>query len=119
VESFTRQILKDILPTIAIPDPFLTLLGTLSILYHRIHSKNLIISMNKIGWLPIKLEDKYFDQKVLEQILEVLNLPSERVEDEDTFGRLTTLVKLSFSELMNNYLEHHQYPVSAAYITMK
>jgi hypothetical protein len=40
VQIFIWQVLEDILPTIDDPDPFLTLLGTLSILYNRIKWKN-------------------------------------------------------------------------------
>jgi hypothetical protein len=40
VESFILQVLEDILPSIDDPDPFQTILGTLSILFNRIMTKN-------------------------------------------------------------------------------
>jgi hypothetical protein len=40
VQMFIRQAIEDILPTIDESDPFLTLLGTLSIIYNRIKWKN-------------------------------------------------------------------------------
>jgi hypothetical protein len=39
-QSFIKQVIKDILPTIDDPDPILTLLGTLSILCNRIKFKD-------------------------------------------------------------------------------
>jgi hypothetical protein len=36
VQCFINQIMDDVLPTIDEPDPFLTILGTLSILFNRI-----------------------------------------------------------------------------------
>lgn len=99
-ESFTKQVLKDILPTIAVPDPILTLLGTLSILCNRIITSNHVPDMISFGFMPIKMEDKYYDQRVLKQLLEILNLPSEKVPDEENFSRLTSLIKLSFRQLI-------------------
>jgi hypothetical protein len=57
-ESFTKQVIKDILPTIAVPDPILTLLGTLSILWNRILTSNHVNDMITFGLLPIKMEDQ-------------------------------------------------------------
>jgi hypothetical protein len=61
VQMFIQQAIEVILPTIDDSDPFLTLLGTLSILYNRINQKN--GSNNKIQGLglQIKMEDKYFN----------------------------------------------------------
>jgi hypothetical protein len=54
VQMFIWQVLEDILPTIDDPDPFLTLLGTLSILYNRIKMKNLVNIINQNSKLQIK-----------------------------------------------------------------
>ena len=78
-EYFISQVINDILPTIDDPDPFLTLLGTLSILFNRIKWKNAVNWVNQRGKLQTKMEDKYFNERVLEQFREVLNLPFEIV----------------------------------------
>jgi hypothetical protein len=58
VQYFIRQVINDILPKIDDPDPFLTILGTLSILFNRIKDKNMLYEMNQTGLLPpIKMED--------------------------------------------------------------
>ena len=67
VQSFIRQVINDILPTIDDPDPFLTVLGTLSILFNRIKYKNMVILLNQLHNLQIKMEDKYFNERVFEQ----------------------------------------------------
>ena len=66
-ESFTRQILKEILPNIYVPDHILTLIGTVSILYNRIRTGNFInfTSQLKNDKFPIKMDDKYLNKKVL------------------------------------------------------
>ena len=107
------------MPDIDDPEPFLTLLGTLSILYNRIKYKNLIYNYNQEFNLQIKMEDEYFNQTILEQFLGVLKLPSEKVTDGENISRLASLLNLSFSQLMNNFLESHHYPVSESSITMK
>jgi hypothetical protein len=56
---------KDLLPIIHDPDPILTILGTLSIFCNRIKFKNWINLRNQDGKLQIKIEDKYFDERVL------------------------------------------------------
>jgi hypothetical protein len=60
VQIFIRKVFEDILPTIDDSDPYLTLLGTLSILYNRIKWKNGVNELNQDGNLQIKMEDKYF-----------------------------------------------------------
>jgi hypothetical protein len=118
-EFFTKQILKEILPTTDVPDPILTVIGSLSILYNRINFNKLFNVYILSAFFPIKTEDKYFNKRVLEQLLEVLKLPSERVTDENKFAWLTSIIKLSFKQLMVKYLESHHYPVSTAKITME
>jgi hypothetical protein len=61
VQMFIWQVLEDILPTKDDSDPFLTLLGTLSILYNRIKWKNTINGIIQECELQIKMEDKYFN----------------------------------------------------------
>jgi hypothetical protein len=61
VQMFTLEVLVKILPTIDDSDPFLTLLGTLSILYNRIKEKNVVNIMIQDCELQIKMEDKYFN----------------------------------------------------------
>ena len=61
VQMFMRQAIKEILPTIDDSEPFLTLLGTLSILYNRIKMKNRINYLIQRLELQIKMEDKYFN----------------------------------------------------------
>jgi hypothetical protein len=61
VQMFIWQNIKDILVTIDDSDPFLTLLGTLSILYNRIKRKNMLNLMIQASNLQIKMEDKYFN----------------------------------------------------------
>ena len=61
VQMFIQQAIEDILPTIDDSDPFLTLLGTLSILYNRINLKNEIKKKIQGLNLDIKMEDKYFN----------------------------------------------------------
>jgi hypothetical protein len=100
--------LKDILPTIDDPDPYLTLLGTLSILFNRIKDKNGVENMNKMNQdsnLQLKMEDKYFNKTVLKQFIEILNLPSEIVTPESDDESIMSLVNFSFIQLMNSYLE--------------
>ena len=116
---FIWQVLEDILPDIDDPEPFLTLLGTLSILYNRIKWKNEINILNQHLNLQIKMEDKYFNKSVLEQFIEALNLPSEIVTYESEDEPLMSLINLSFNELMNYYLEQHMCRVSPAKITME
>jgi hypothetical protein len=43
------------------PEPFLTLLGTLSILYNRIKFKNWVDTLIKDLKVQVKMEDKYFN----------------------------------------------------------
>jgi hypothetical protein len=100
--------LKDILPTIDDPDPYLTLLGTLSILFNRIKDKNGVENMNKMNQdsnLQLKMEDKYFNKTVLKQFIEILNLPSEIVTPESDDESIMSLVNFSFIQLMNSYLD--------------
>ena len=118
-EYFTRTILKDILPTIEEPDPFITLLGTLSILFNRIKWKNQIVRLNQSGKAQIKTEDKYFNEIVFEQFREVLNLPPDIVSFESDDYRLTSLINLSFIQIMNIFIESHQYLVSTTSITLE
>ena len=59
MEFLIKKILN-ILPTINDPDPILTLLGTLSILFNRIKFKNSIHELNKKGF-QIIIGDKYFN----------------------------------------------------------
>jgi hypothetical protein len=80
-ESFTRHIIEEILPTLDVPNPILTLIGTLTILFNRIYSKDMINEWKPTGLLLIKMEDEYFNQTILEQFLGVLKLPSEKVTD--------------------------------------
>ena len=63
------------------------------------------------------MEDKYFNQTVLEQLIEVLNLPPEIVTNESDDETLMTHINLSFIQLMNIYLEQHKCPVSPGSIT--
>ena len=93
------------MPTIDNPDPYLTLLGTLSILFNRIKEKNLVNKLNQDGNLEIKMEDKYFHKTVLEKFIEVLNLPSEIVTPESDDESMMSLINLSFIQLMNFFLE--------------
>jgi hypothetical protein len=84
------------LPTIDDPDPILTILGTLSILCNRIKFKDWLNIMNQDGKLPIKMEDKYFNERVLHKFCEVLNLSSEIVTDELDEKNLISLIKSNF-----------------------
>jgi hypothetical protein len=61
VQMFIWQAIEDILPTIDDSDPFLTLLGTLSILFNRIKFKDRINGMIQECELQIKMEDRYFN----------------------------------------------------------
>ena len=114
VKFFIQYINKDILPTIFDPDPLLTVLGTLSILYNRIKLKNKVYILIQYLDLQIKMEDKYFNKSVIEQFIEALNLPSEIVTDESEDETLMSLINLSFNELMKTFLEWHMCPVSPA-----
>ena len=69
VQSFIRKVINEILPTIDDPDPFLTIFGTLSILFNRIKSKNIFNIMNQRSKLPVKMEDKYFNECAFEKFL--------------------------------------------------
>ena len=51
------------------------------------------------------MDDKYFNQTVLEQFIEVFNLPSELVTDESDDEIMMSYINLSFIQLMNLYLE--------------
>ena len=53
------------------------------------------------------MEDKYFNENVLKQFLEVLNLPSEIVNDESDDENLINLIRLIFIKIMIIYLENH------------
>jgi hypothetical protein len=53
VQCFISQIMDDVLPTIDEPDPFLTILGTLSILLNRIKKKNMVNELNQREMLQI------------------------------------------------------------------
>ena len=64
-QFFIKQVIKDILPTIDDPEPFLTLLGTLSILCNRIKFKDWLNLMNQDSKLHVKMDDKYFNERVL------------------------------------------------------
>ena len=119
MQSFIIQVIKDIIPTIDDPDPILTLLGTISILFNRIKWKNRVIEINQDHWLQIKMEDKYFNERVLGQFREILSLPYEIVTLESDDESLMSLIRISFIQLMKIYLESHQYPVSAVNITME
>jgi hypothetical protein len=68
-ESFTRQILNDILPTIDVPYPLLNIMGTLTILYNRILKKNAVKDWSLTGLLVIKKQDEFFNQSILELFL--------------------------------------------------
>jgi hypothetical protein len=61
VQIFTLEVLVKILPIIDDSDPFLTLIGTLSILCNRIKEKNGINEIIQDCELQIKTEDKYFN----------------------------------------------------------
>jgi hypothetical protein len=61
VQIFTLEVLVKILPTIDDSEPFLTLLGTLSILCNRIKEKNAINEIIQEWELQIKTDDKYFN----------------------------------------------------------
>ena len=63
--------------------------------------------MNQDEKLMIKMEDKYFNERVLEQFLEVFYLPSEIVTDESDDDRLIFFINRIFIQLMNMYLELH------------
>ena len=119
VQLFTLQILEDILPTIDEPEPILTILGTLSILFNRIKWKNLVSIINQDLKQQIKMEDKYFNETVLKQLIEVLNLPPEIVTNESDDDSLMSLINLSFIQLMNIYLEQHKCPAFPGSITMQ
>jgi hypothetical protein len=119
VQSFINQVINDILPTLDDPDPFLTLLGTLSILYNRIKFKKIVNQMNQAGLLPIKMVDKYFNERIVIQFHELLHLPPEIVTYESNEDRLAHIISLSFFQLMNIFLESYSYPASASKITME
>ena len=57
------------------PDPFLTVLGTLSILFNRIKEKNRLVEIIQEYQVQISMDDKYFDERVFEQFRKVLNFP--------------------------------------------
>jgi hypothetical protein len=80
-------------------------MGTLTILYNRILNVNIIKKWSQTSLLLIKIEDKYFIQRIHDHFLLLLNLRSERLIDEENFERLTSVIKLSFSQLMNTFLE--------------
>ena len=84
------------MPTIDEPDPFLTVLGTLSILFNRIKDKNAIFWVIQEYQVQISMDDKYFNERVFEQFRKFLKLPSEIVTDESNDDWLMTLVDLSF-----------------------
>ena len=46
------------------------------------------------------IEDKYFDKRILEKLVEILLLPCEMGTDEENLVRMTSLIKLSFIQLM-------------------
>lgn len=72
--------------------------------------------------LQINMEDKYYDESVLEQICKILNLSkiSYLLEtDEPDYDLLMSVINISFVQLMKIYLESHQCPVSPANITME
>ena len=79
VESILQQVFEDILPTVDEPDPIITLLGTLSILYNRIKWKNGVNTTNQFANLQIKMEDKFFYESALEQFCEILCISSNIV----------------------------------------
>ena len=65
------------------------------------------------------MEDKYFNQSVLEKFIEVMNLPDEivtRISEDET---MMSLIDLSFIQLINIHLERHDLQVSLGKITMK
>ena len=116
VQSFIRQVINDILPTIDDPDPFLTVLGTLSILFNRIKYKNMVILLNQLHNLQIKMEDKYFNERVFEQFHQVLNTFVTLQSDDE---RMMSVINLSFIQLINIFLESYQYSVSKVNISME
>jgi hypothetical protein len=61
--------------------------------------------MNQDEKLKIKMEDKYFNERVLEHFLEVLNHPSEIVTNESENTGLIKFIKGSFIQLMNIYFK--------------
>lgn len=74
--------MEEILPFIDDPDPILNILGTLSILYNRIKNKYIVYKINQDGKLQIKMEDKYYNEMVLQLFLGILNLHHEIVTDK-------------------------------------
>ena len=119
VESFISHVMNDIMPTIDEPDPFLTVLGTLSILFNRIKMKNRLIEIIQEYQVQISMDDKYFNGRVFEQFRKVLDLPSEIATRESNDDRLMSIVDLSFIELMKIYLESVHCLVSVGNITME
>lgn len=87
------------------PDPILTLLGTLSILFNRIKFKNFLNQMIQTSKLQIMMEDKYFDEWVFERFKFRLKLFSDIVTDESDDDRVLSIISLSFNQFMNIYLE--------------
>jgi hypothetical protein len=93
-------------------------MGTLSILYNRIQNTNFICNLNQCGELPIVMEDKYFDKRVLSKIIKVLNLSQADITDIDAFELISSLLNISFSNLINKYIEQHHYSIKATNISM-
>ena len=119
VESFISYVMTDIMSTKDEPDRFLTVLGTLSILFNRIKQKNYLIKIIQKYQVQINMEDKFYNESVLEQFRKVLNIPTEIATRESNDDRLISLVELSFIHLMTIYLESVHYLFSAGNITME
>ena len=119
VESFISHVMNKIMRTIDDPDPFLTVLGTLSILFNRIKKKNQFIEIIQEYQVQISMDDKYFDQKVFEQLRQFLKLPFEIVTRESNDDMIMSLLSISFIKLMKIYLESVNFLVFAGKITME
>jgi hypothetical protein len=54
------------------------------------------------------MEDKYFYESALVQFCEILNVPSDiMTRESDDDDRAIYIIKMSFIQLMNFYLESH------------
>ena len=80
----------------------------------------MVNELNQREMLQIQMEDKYFYESALVQFCEILNVPSDiMTRESDDDDRAIYIIKMSFIQLMNFYLESHQYPVSSVNITME
>ena len=61
--------------------------------------------MNQDGLPPIKMGDKYFNERVTQKFMKVLKLPDEIVTNESDDELLMSFINQSFNQLMNIFLD--------------